>query len=112
MYTDEGSGNRAISSSYYYYFLRRWFRKFDSSNLLLVNFDDYCREPQSTLSQICDFLEVSPFEFKELSPSYPGNYDASNPKLDDLRQRLRGLFAEPNRLLREEFGVEFNTGRS
>ena len=112
MYTDEGSGNRAISSSYYYYFLRRWFRKFDSSNLLLVNFDDYCREPQSTLSQICDFLEVSPFEFKELGPSYPGNYDASNPKLDDLRQRLRGLFAEPNRLLREEFGVEFNTGRS
>jgi len=106
------SRNRQISFSYYYYYLRRWHRKFDPENLLLVNFEDYRREPQKVLGQVCNFLEVDPFEFTELGQRYEGIYDAEDPKLDKVRQRLRDLFAEPNRLLREEFGVEFNTSSS
>ena len=101
-------GNNTISFSLYYYYLRKWFQTFDNSNLMLINFDDYRDSPQTVLKEICQFLDVDEFDFAELGQRYKGDYDDQDPSLNAVRERLRDFYTEPNRLLREEFGIEFH----
>ncbi len=56
-----------IALSRYAMQLDEYYKRFDTDNILLLNFDDFKAEPLNVLKKICYFLEIDPnYEFKDL----------------------------------------------
>ena len=58
--------------------LENWFRHYNRKQFLILTTDDLRKNPQQTLDQIFDFLEVSSFQAKNLKNRNVGSYKEMN----------------------------------
>ena len=58
--------------------LKNWFQYYDKKQFLILTAEDLRKDPQRTLDQVFDFLEVSPFQVKNLQNLNVGSYKEMN----------------------------------
>jgi hypothetical protein len=87
--------------------IRRWLTVFPSEQLLILQSEEFYREPQRILHLTQDFLGVDRHEPRQFTIFHDANYPAMDP---DVRRRLTDHFAPLNRelyaLLGRDFGWE------
>ncbi len=61
----------ALDTSKYAMQINEYYKRFDASDILLLNFNDLQNEPQKLLRRICQFLDIDPnYNFQSLSQVY------------------------------------------
>ena len=85
--------------------LERWFRYYSKKQFLILATEDFRKNPQRTLDQIFDFLEVSPFQIENLKNLNVGNYKAMN---KDTRKFLIEYFKPHNKRLSKLLQRDFD----
>ncbi|QEG23114.1 tetratricopeptide repeat-containing sulfotransferase family protein [Mariniblastus fucicola] len=108
-----GAGNLSFNTSLvfglYVHYLRKWFRKFDPNRILLLTLEEFSSNQNATITKACDFLGLDRPEPLELTKPHKGIYDADDEAVQRLLPRLQEFYERPNRLLFEEFGIQFDT---
>lgn len=95
----------------YPYFLRRWFRKFDASQILLLTLEDFKERQNETMARTFDFLGIDQAGPLELTKPYTGIYNANDKTVQEVLPRLNEFYEDSNRILFEEFGIQFGTSK-
>lgn len=63
--------SEALDTSKYAMQIREYYQRFDSSDILLLNFEDLKSNPQQLLREVCLFLDIDPnYEFQFLDKVY------------------------------------------
>lgn len=83
--------------------LARASRHFPAGNVLVLHFAELFGDPERALPQVLDFLRLPAADLGPYTRHEAGD-GSSMPQ--DVRARLEGVFHEPNRLLRRDFGHE------
>jgi hypothetical protein len=109
---DVGEGDRRFNTTLtyglYVHFLRKWYREFDASQILLLTLNEFKLRQQTTINKTCDFLGVDRPDALPLTKPLVGKYDPDDESLRKVLPRLRQFYEVPNRKLFEEFGIQFN----
>ena len=71
--------------------LERWFKHYDRKQFLILATEDLRKNPQRTLDQIFNFLEVSPFQIKDLMDKNVGSYE----KMDESTRKFLVEYFKP-----------------
>ncbi len=88
--------------------LERFFDRFGRDRVLVVRAEDFSRDPQAVLDQICDFASVPRFkpEYRRVNESLVGDVISRSPAV--LRDSLVERYFEPNERLRALTGIHWN----
>jgi Sulfotransferase domain len=84
--------------------LERWLAVFPREQLLVLASEELAAEPARTYTQVLEFLGVRAHDLEDYPSIYAQQYAEMSP---DLRRRLAGYFADPNRRLYELLGRDF-----
>ena len=77
--------------------LEYWFKHYNRKQFLILTTDDLRKNPQRTLDQVFNFLEMSPFQVRDLRDKNVGNY---NERMnEDTRKFLIEYFKPHNERL-------------
>ena len=76
--------------------LENWFKYYSREQFLILSTEDLRKNPQQTLDQVFDFLEVSPFQIADLRDLNVGSYNEMN---EDTRRLLVEYFKPHNERL-------------
>jgi len=97
--------NSPVGRGLYSLQLSQWFRAMDSygklrSDLLVLPSDRLLNTPESTYSEIINFLDLSPYSLEEYGAMHKTNYD--NAQMDPkFRAKLHAFFLPFNRQLKD-----------
>ena len=84
--------------------LEDWFKHYSKRQFLILTTEDFRKNPQQTLNQVFDFLELPPFHVENLKDRNVGNYKEMN---KDTRKFLIEYFKPHNerlyKLLQRDF---------
>ena len=96
--------NSYIKKSIYVDQLEEWFKYYDREQFLILNTEDFHKNPQHTLDQVFDFLNMHTFTLKNPKNLNIGNYKDMD---EDMRKFLINYFKPHNqrlyKLLRRSF---------
>lgn len=81
--------------------LERWFRVFPREQILVLISEELLDNPAETYAHTLEFLGVAPHELTSFPRIFARDYSAMTPT---TRERLKQVFAEPNRKLAELLG--------
>ena len=56
--------NPFVGSGLYARYLRNWLSTVPKRQMMLINFDEWTRDAQSTMQAVAEFLKLSPYTFK------------------------------------------------
>ncbi len=91
----------------YVEYVRGWLQHFSDDELLVLNFDDWIRDPNEVYARICDFLGLQRISLAAYSARNVNEHVF--PELDQrTRDQLREFFVPHNRALYELLGTEFD----
>lgn len=97
-----GYKTRGIYADY----LRRWRQHFDAGEMLVLNFDDWSRNPAETYARICDFLGLRRRPLATYA-AYNVNEHAFPDVAPQTRRQLAEFFEPHNRALYDLVGTDF-----
>ena len=97
-----------LSRGYYYAQLARIYSFFTYEQVFVGRFEDLVKNPQLTMDEIFDFLEVASTQVGDLQPHRVGQYPDVNPQ---LRRELVDHFSPYNDLLSKGFGIHTDDWR-
>jgi hypothetical protein len=84
--------------------LQKWFAVFDHDDFYIIQSELFFKEPMAHLYEIQEFLNVSPFEIKNLKVSNKGNEGNMTKDLRDyLNEYFKESIVELNALLNKNF---------
>lgn len=67
----EGIDREIVDVSKYAMQLEEYYQRFDSADIMLLDFEDLKQDPQATLQKVVQFLEIDPsYQFQELGKVY------------------------------------------
>ena len=92
--------------------LERWFKHYDRKQFLILATEDLRKNPQQTLDQVFNFLEVSPFQIGDEGDKNVGSYE----KMDEGTRKFLVEYFKPHnerlyRMLQHNFDWDNNTAR-
>jgi hypothetical protein len=94
-----------LSWGRYFDELEPWQKLFPKDNFLFLKTQDLNKNPLTTLNRVFEFLDIKPFEIKNLEKLNVGKYE----KLDEeIRNHLIEHFKKHNKKLEEYLGINFN----
>ncbi len=94
-----------IASGVYVEFIKRWLAIFPREQLLILNSEDFYREPATTMNQVFNFLGLPDYQM----PDYPKlNAGYYSPMSESTRQKLSDYFQPYNQRLEEYLVMKFN----
>lgn len=89
----------------YVYFLEKWMSRFPAEQILILKSEDLYADPQETLKQVFEFLELPDHPL----PEYPRYTAGSYSKIpESIRQSLAEFFRPHNQKLEEFLGRKFD----
>ena len=88
--------------------LENWFNHFDKEQFLILTTEDFHDNPQRTLDQVFDFLQVPPFQMENINNVNVGNYQAMN---EDTRKFLVKYYRPHNERLAKLLQRDFDWDR-
>ena len=90
--------------SLYVYFLQQWLNVFPREQLLIIRSQDLFTNPQDTMSQVFNFLELSEFQKKSYKTyNSGGEYNQSQ---EYLVKQMKDFFESHNRKLEDLIGIK------
>lgn len=89
----------------YVYFLEKWIQKFPPEQLLILKSEDLYSNPQTTLKQVFEFLNLPNHQLTEYHRYTAGSYTAIPEK---LHQTLTDFFQPHNQKLEKLLGKKFH----
>ena len=94
-----------ILKSVYFYQIYRWMKIFKSSNILILNSDNFFENTAFVMNDVWQFLQLDCYS----SPDYiKYNLGAYVPVADEVKQELEELFKPYNQKLEEYLDIKFN----
>jgi tetratricopeptide (TPR) repeat protein len=100
--------NGYVARGVYIEFLKKWMTIFPKEQFLILRSEDFYAQPESTLMQVFDFLNLPPASEMNLKPYNQGFYQPIPIK---LRQKIHTFFQPYNQQLeaffRDELSLEF-----
>jgi len=87
-------------------YLRRWRQHFGPDEMLVLNFDDWVREPATTYARICDFVGLDRIPLAAYA-AYNVNEHAFPEIVPRTRRQLADFFAPRNHALYDLLGTDF-----
>jgi len=115
---DEMNGKSAlypydyIGRGKYLHQLKNYYHYFDSSKLLLINFDHLKKDISSVLERVCNFLEIESFPHETIQKLQKEKYNTGKyqKNIDDTNaiERLKAYFAPFNEELYQFLGENYN----
>jgi tetratricopeptide (TPR) repeat protein len=94
-----------LSFSLYLYFLKKWIKLFPKEQFLILQSEDMYEQPEETMKQVFDFLELPDYQINQYRKYCPGSY---SPIDESTRQTLSELFQPHNQRLEKYLGRKFN----
>lgn len=92
----------------YIHFLRKWVAKFGPKRILMLTLDEFSQRQDATIAKTCDFLGLDhPPKSLDLNKPHRGQYDPDDAAVQQLLPKLREFYELPNKMLFEEFGIQF-----
>ena len=88
--------------------LEAWLEYFRREQLLILRSEDLFSEPAKTVGSVLDFLGLPRLEADHYPVHNAERYEPMNPA---TRERLSAYYEEPNRRLKDLFGIEFDAPR-
>ncbi|MDJ0742532.1 MAG: tetratricopeptide repeat protein [Xenococcaceae cyanobacterium MO_167.B27] len=94
--------------SLYVYFLQQWLNVFPSEQLLIIKSQDLFTNPQNTMEQVFDFLELSKFKQQNYKTyNSGGQYNQSQEK---IVKQMKNFFEPHNRKLEDLIDLNLPRG--
>jgi hypothetical protein len=95
--------NHCIRTSRYALHLDKFTAHFPRESILLLDFDELCRDPSAVLARVCRFLSIEPFDGRTVVHNRRGvEFELDAPRRAELAKALRG---DVERLI-ESYGFE------
>lgn len=86
------NGHRHIGNSLYYYHLQRWLKYFSREQLLILRSEDLFEQPEATIQQLYQFLEIA----HHSETSYPKHNAGDYPPIDATSYAELANFFKPH----------------
>lgn len=101
---EPGINRNYLARGIYVEQLKRWMKLFPKEQFLILQSENYYKDPIKGLNQVCNFLNVGEWDFEYMKgPSYP------YPKMNEqTRKKLNEYYQPFNQELYEFLGVNFN----
>ena len=93
----------------YVHYLRKWYQKFDPDRFLLLTLEEFSNRQSETIDRTCDFLGIDRTDPLELTKPHRGVYNSDDENVQQVYQRLKDFYETPNKMLFEEFGIQFDS---
>ena len=97
--------SRYLWRGLYIKFLQRWMNIFPRKQFLILRSEDFYSQPESTLTQVFDFLNLPSTSEMNLTPYNQGFYQ---PMPEELRQQLHTFFTPYNQKLEAFLEINFH----
>jgi tetratricopeptide (TPR) repeat protein len=89
----------------YVYFIEKWMQVFPSEQFLILQSEDLYTNPNKTMQQVFQFLEISPLQLQQYRKYTAGSYTQVSP---EIREQLSAFFKPHNQRLEEFLNRKFN----
>lgn len=100
-----------LATSLYLYGLRKWFKLFDSDQLMILKSEDIYNQPEATMKQVFSFLGLPDHKLSEYRNFLPGSYTSPSSN-SDVRRKLLDFFRPYNQELEDYLGISFGWNKS
>jgi tetratricopeptide (TPR) repeat protein len=97
--------SRYLWRGLYVKFMQRWMTIFPKEQFLILRSEDFYTQPEATLTQVFDFLNLPPTSEMNLTPYNQGFYQ---PMPVELRQKLHSFFQPYNQKLEAFLEMNFH----
>lgn len=90
----------------YFSQLQQWEEHFDRSQILVLNYHDFFKNPWNEVQKVYEFLDLP--AYFGCTQNFFANRNSENTSMpEEARNHLRHYFAEPNKRLAEQYGIYF-----
>lgn len=100
-----------LQTSIYWKAVDYWIECFGKNNVLVLDVQDYFSDRNNFLNQICNFVELPPFEIPKFKDKINENPITLPPPDEESITRLHDFFEPYNQKLWHLLGEEFDWGR-
>ncbi|MGB3402765.1 MAG: tetratricopeptide repeat protein [Microcoleaceae cyanobacterium] len=89
----------------YIYFIEKWMQVFPSEQFLIMQSEDLYINPEKTMQEVFNFLEIEPLKLQQYRKYTAGSYTQTSPK---IREKLSAFYQPHNQKLEELLNRKFD----